>query len=85
MRVVAGPDIQTSCGNERRRLQVGTEYIAGIGGACSPIEEWSERSSYSSGEIQQLRNEMDCGATSVFFISFAPPLIAIAIATMLQV
>lgn len=85
VRVVSGPDTQTSCGDEDRRLQIGTEYIAGIGGRCSPIDQWSERSSYSSEEIHQLRNEMDCGATSLFSFSLALSLIPIAIATMLQV
>ena len=74
---VPGPDTQTSCGDSRTRLRIGTEYVAGIGGRCSPIAEWSELSEYSSQEIEQLRDEMDCGATgllpsvALFLIAFA--------------
>lgn len=62
---VPGPDTLTSCGDSTRRLQVGTEYVAGIGGACSSIRSWTELSGYNAQEIEQLRKEMDCGAASL--------------------
>ena len=31
----------TSCGSPGRNLQIGEEYVAGIGGPCSSIREWT--------------------------------------------
>ena len=62
-----GPDTQTTCGNPSSRLQIGTEYVVGIGGVCSPIEAWSELSSYSTHEVELMRsfrNEMGYGTTT---------------------
>ena len=58
---VQGPDTQTTCGDPSRRLQVGTEYVVGIGGPCSPIIPWSELSNYSAEEMELIRGGMSCG------------------------
>ena len=39
---VFGPDVVTSCGQLGRVLEVVTVYVAGIGGPCNPISEWTE-------------------------------------------
>ena len=52
---VAGPDVLTSCGQYGRRLNIGETYLAGVGGACSPINEWSTSVSYSTDELNMLR------------------------------
>ena len=69
---VSGPDTLTSCGEAGRVLQLGVEYVAGIGGRCSPIRSWAELSTYSANELEQLQ-EMDCGA---LLPSIALPLLA---------
>ena len=51
-----GPDVLTSCGDPSRRLQISSQYVVGIGGACNPISEWSPFSSYSEEELQLLRD-----------------------------
>ena len=53
---VPGPDVLTSCGAYRRVLSLGVEYMAGIGGACNPISAWQNTSTYSSSELQLLRD-----------------------------
>ena len=50
-----GPDVLTMCSNPGRLLQINRMYVAGVGGACSPIDEWSEVSSYSAEELDLLR------------------------------
>ena len=45
-------------------LQLNTDYIAGIGGICSPINGWSQLSTYSPEELDKLREldeYLDCG------------------------
>ena len=42
----------TTCGDEGRLLQIGVQYLVGIGRACNPINEWSEFSSFSSEEVE---------------------------------
>ena len=61
---VSGPDVLTTCGREGFLLQIGTEYLVGIGGACSPISSWSNASSYSSQELDFLR-QFSAGALSL--------------------
>ena len=53
---VPGPDVLTSCGAEGRVLSLGVEYMAGIGSACNPISAWQNTSTYSSSEMQLLRD-----------------------------
>ena len=62
MVAVIGPDVSTSCGNFGRRLVLGSSYVVGVGGACSPIGPWSLLSTYSSEELELLRSldEMPC-------------------------
>ncbi len=65
---VRGPDVTTSCGAHGRRLRIGTSYVAGIGGPCSPIEEWAEVSMYSNEELdllRMLRDTVCAGAVGV--------------------
>ena len=50
-----GPDVLTTCGNPGRLLQINGTYIAGVGSGCSPIDDWSEVSSYSAEELDLLR------------------------------
>lgn len=75
---VIGPDTYTSCGEPGRVLQLGVEYVAGIGGRCSPIRSWAELSTYSANELEQLQ-EMDCGA---LLPSIALPLLAYTISIL---
>ena len=51
-----GPDVLTTCGNPRTLLRINRQYVVGVGGACSDISEWSSLESYSSSELQQLRD-----------------------------
>lgn len=51
-----GPDVLTDCGEQGRVLQISTSYVAGIGGPCSPLSEWSQSSVYSNDELNLLRN-----------------------------
>jgi len=46
--VVSGPDVLSTCGFSGRLLQLQEQYVVGIGGACSPVNQWSTVSSYSS-------------------------------------
>ena len=65
MVTVIGPDVSTSCGDFGRRLVLGSSYVVGVGGPCSPIGEWSLLSTYSSGELESLRSlETPCDATT---------------------
>ena len=54
--VVPGPDVVTSCGQQDRVLQLREEYVVGIGGFCSQINEWSTVDSYSRSELELLRD-----------------------------
>ena len=85
-----GPDVLTSCGNHRAILQINQRYVVGVGGACKAISEWSTLDSYTSSELQQLRDfaqdfeegRLKCGALG-FFPSFSLVLwVAIAIAAL---
>ena len=65
---VSGPDVLTACGDEGRLLQIGVQYLVGIGGAyCNPINEWSEFSSFSSEEMELIENlpRVVAGGTTV--------------------
>ena len=50
-----GPDVSTSCGVFGRLLQLGNTYVAGVGGPCSPIGEWTALSEYSQEEVELMR------------------------------
>ena len=66
MIVAYGPDVSTSCGNSGRVLQLGTTYVAGVGGACSPINEWTPLSEYSQEEVELMRElEDECSGNTV--------------------
>ncbi len=52
----AGPDVLTSCGNDDAQLRLNEQYVVGVGGGCQEISEWSSLDSYSSSELQQLRD-----------------------------
>ena len=65
---VSGPDVLTTCGDEGRLLQIGVQYLVGIGGAyCNPINEWSEFSSFSSEEMELIEKlpRVVAGGTTV--------------------
>ena len=51
---MTGPDVLTSCGAYGRVLELGEQYVVGIGGACNPISQWTPLSDYSSREIEFL-------------------------------
>ena len=79
---VSGPDVLTSCGREGFLLQIGTEYLVGIGGGCSPISSWNNASSYSSQELDFLRllsNVGECAGA----LSLLPSLIFSILAFLL--
>ena len=51
-----GPDVLTSCGNSGALLRINRQYVVGVGGGCSAISDWSSLESYSSSELQHLRD-----------------------------
>lgn len=52
----AGPDAGTSCSPEEGRiLQLRTEYLAGVGGPCTPLIDWDLLSKYSEKDQETLR------------------------------
>ena len=53
--MVPGPDALTTCGNPSVLLRISEQYVIGVGSICEPISEWSTLGSYSSSELQQLR------------------------------
>ena len=53
--VVVGPDSLIAFGYPGRVLRLQEEYVVGIGGVCNPIAEWSTVASYSSSELNLLR------------------------------
>lgn len=61
---VAGPDVLTSCGVPGQVLQLGTSYVVGIGGACSPIGDWSALDTFNSAELELLRELSDPRGTA---------------------
>ena len=63
---MVGPDVLTTCGNPEHLLFLNRMYVAGVGGICSPIGEWSEVSSYSAEELDLLR-ELSAGAKLVTY------------------
>lgn len=69
MLTVSGPDAITTCGTIGRILEIGTSYVVGMGGLCSPIREWTQLSEYSSEELELLRRLRDddasCATTEV--------------------
>ena len=83
-----GPDVLTSCGSPRTLLKIDQQYVVGVGGVCEAISDWSTLDSYTSSELQQLRDlaqdleegTLKCGTLgllpSLTLVSF----IAIAIA-----
>jgi hypothetical protein len=53
----AGPDTSTSCSLEEGRiLQLRAEYLVGVGGPCTPLNDWSLLSSYSDNDLETLRD-----------------------------
>jgi hypothetical protein len=53
----AGPDTGTSCSPEVGRiLQLRAEYLVGVGGPCTPLNDWSLLSSYSDNDLETLRD-----------------------------
>ena len=53
---VSGPDVFIACGAHGRVLSLEVEYMAGIGGICNPISALQNTSTYSSSEMQLLRD-----------------------------
>ena len=82
-----GPDVLTSCGNDRVLLRFNQQYVAGVGGGCQEIDDWSTLDSYSDGELQQLRDfarifergNLRCGAVVGCFPSISLLLVVAAI------
>ena len=68
--MTSGPDVLTTCGDDRALLQINQQYVAGVGGPCSAFSQWSTLGSYFPSELQQLRDlarvfeegGLDCGA-----------------------
>lgn len=58
-----GPSILIG-GVANRVLQANIEYMVGVGGLCNPINEWSQTSSFSSDDLQILRQSIACGQMS---------------------
>lgn len=76
---VTGPDVILL--DRTRILQVHTDYIAGIGGACNPIEDWSQPSSFSPEELEQISQDMDCGG--LIFLPSSSLLISLSFVVLL--
>ena len=64
-----GPDVLTSCGYYGYVLQLNRRYVVGIGGPCYPISNWDTFESYTTQDIEQLRDlsdrELNCGALTL--------------------
>ena len=84
--MVPGPDVLTTCGNPKALLKISGQYVTGVGAVCEPISDWSMLSSFSSRELQQLRDlaqsfdegTLKCGALG-FFPEYATLILFIAI------
>ena len=51
-----GPNVLIPCLDPRTLLRINRQYVVGVGGICSAITDWSSLESYSSTELQQLRD-----------------------------
>ena len=84
----AGPDVLTSCGNPQALLKLNTQYVVGVGGACSSISEWSTLDSYTDTEIEQLRSfsqQFQGGLLSCGAFRLLPSLSLLLMATVVAV
>ena len=52
---VSGPDTTTTCGNPSALLKIDEQYVVGVGSICEAISPWSTLQSYSTNELQTLR------------------------------
>ena len=81
--VLPGPDVASTCGRRLYLLQIGTEYLAGIGHACSVLSSWDRLSSYSSQELdflQLLNITEECNGTPALLHSFTFFALSLAVA-----
>ena len=81
----AGPDVLTSCGNQEARLKLNEQYVAGVGGGCSSISDWSPLNSYTADEIEQLRSlsvEFQAGLLPCGALALLPSLSILLMATV---
>lgn len=87
-----GPDILTTCGTPGRLLQIGSEYLVGIGGGlCGPFREYTLFRDYSSEELEFLQSldaSVDCGVavaplSSALAVSFSIISVAASLALSL--
>lgn len=64
-----GPDTLTSCSTDYGGiLRLNTEYLAGVGGACSYFNDWTPLMNYTERDLNNLRNfaeletsQLQCG------------------------
>jgi hypothetical protein len=84
----AGPDVLTSCGNAEAQLRLSEQYVVGVGGACRDISEWSGLNSYSSSELQQLRDyaeSFEAGTLACGSLGLLPSLSLLLMAVAMSV
>ena len=77
-----GPDVLTSCGYPRL-LRLGAEYVAGIGGPCRPIGEWTNASEYRAQDLELLRGLRDGGVVCGGSTTEPPTTLPTSMATVL--
>ena len=87
-----GPDVLTSCGAYGRVVELGRQYVVGIGGACNPISEWTALSAYSSREVEFLEQLSEryaddptfCAGPKLSLFHFSLPLLLALIPVLLS-
>jgi hypothetical protein len=85
----AGPDVLTSCGDNDAQLRLNEQYVVGVGGACQEIRyDWNSLDSYSSSELQQLRDyaeRFEEGTLACGSLGLLPSLSLLLIAAVMSV
>ena len=84
--ILFGPDVLTSCGDPSRLLRINERYVVGIGGPCYTISQWSPLESYSTRDIEQIRNlqmRYEAGSINCGALELLPSLILTALAVLL--
>lgn len=75
--MLPGPDVLTTCGNPDALLKISEQYVVGVGSFCGAISQWSTLQSYTSNELQQLREfsqSFDRGGLRCGAVGFIPSL-----------
>ena len=76
---VSGPDVLTSCGNYRRVLSLGVDYIDGIGssGCQYSVSDWENTTEYSASELQLIRDlQRECSMNPMSSVCSGTGLVA---------